>query len=137
MLKMTTSTITRAFVFLAVAGAAWAQVGGPVMGYLPDGGALRMMSGIPGAGSVGAALATDVAFSRIEVSPNQTQALAIAADSGAVMLYTIGTGTSVAVQGAAPAPDRIVFSPSGTAAGLWFSKNRHFQALTTLSASPS
>ena len=130
-------TMLRVSCFLALGGAAWAQVQGPVMGYLPDDGALRTMSGIPAAGSVGAAITPPGAFSRVEVSPNQTQALAVAADTGAVMLYTIGSGASVAVQGVASAPDRIIFSPSGTAAGLWFSSTRHFQLLSNLSATPA
>ncbi len=128
--------VLRASFFLVLAGAACAQVQGPVIGYLPDAGGLRTMTGIPAAGSVGGAITADGVFSHIEVSPNQTQALAVTAGTGAVMLYTIGSGASVAVQGVASAPDRIIFSPSGTAAGLWFSKSRHFQLLTTLSASP-
>lgn len=130
-------TMLRASCLLALAGAAWAQVQGPVMGYLPDGGTLRTMSGIPAAGSIGSAIIPSGMFSRTEVSPDQTQALAVATGTGAVMLYTIGTGASVAVQGVASAPDRIVFSPSGTAAGLWFSSTRHFQLLNSLSASPA
>lgn len=124
-------------IFIALAGAAWAQVQGPVMGYLPDGGTLRTMSGIPAAGFVGVAITPGGVFSRIEISPDQTQALAVAADTGAVMLYTIASGASVPVQGAASAPDRIVFSPSGTAAGLWNSSTRHFQLLNRVSAAPA
>jgi len=130
-------TMLRVSCLLVLAGAAWAQVQGPVMGYLPDGGTLRTISGIPAAGSVGVAITPDGAFSRIEVSPDHSQALAVAADTGALMLYTIGSGTSVAVHGVASAPDRIVFSPSGTAAGLWFSSTRHFQLLDSLSVSPA
>ena len=120
--------------FFALTVAACAQVQAPIMGYLPEKGALRTLYGIPGAGSVGAGITPGGAFSRIEVSPDQLQALAVAADSGAVMLYTISSGASVAVQGVASAPDRIVFSPSGTAAGLWYSSTRHFQLLNRLSA---
>ena len=127
----------RSAIFFALAGAAWAQVQGPVMGYLPDGGALRTMSGIPAAGFVGVTIPAGGAFSRIEVSPDQTQALAVVAETGAVVLYTIASGTSVPVQGVASAPDRIVFSPSGTAAGLWFSSTRHFQLLNRLAATPA
>jgi hypothetical protein len=122
-------------IFFALAGAAWAQVQGPVMGYLPDGGELRPMSGIPAAGFVSVAISPGGAFSRIEVSPDQTQA--VAAGSGAVMLYTISSGASVPVQGVASAPDRFVFSPSGMAAGLWNSSTRHFQLLNRLSATPA
>ena len=107
------------------------------MGYLPDGSALRTMSGIPAAGLVGGPITPRGAFSRIEVSPDQTQALAVAADTGAVMLYTVSSGASVAVQSVAAAPDRIVFSPSGTAAGLWNSGTRHFQLLSSVSATPA
>jgi hypothetical protein len=124
-------------ILFALTGAAWAQVQGPVMGYLPDSGTLRTMSGIPAAGSVGSAIIPSGVFSHIEVSPSQTQALAVAAGSGAVMLYSIASGTSVAVQGVASAPDRIIFSPSGTAAGLWFSNTRHFQLLNSVSATPA
>jgi hypothetical protein len=130
-------TMLRASCFLTLAGAAWAQVGGPVIGYLPDGGTLRTISGIPAAGSIGDPMISGGMFSRIEVSPNQTQALAVATGTGAVMLYTIGSGASVAVQGVASAPDRIIFSPNGTAAGLWFSSTRHFQLLSNLSATPA
>jgi hypothetical protein len=129
--------VLQAAISFALAGAAWAQVQGPVMGYLPDGGALRVMPGIPGAGWVGGAITPSGAFSRIEVSPDQTQALAVAADTGAVMLYNISSGASVAVQGVASAPDRIIFSPSGTAAGLWNSSTRHFQLLSSVSATPA
>ena len=127
----------RVLLFFALTVAACAQVQGPIMGYLPEKGALRILNGIPGAGSVGLGITPGGAFSRIEVSPDQTQALAVAADTGAVMLYTTSSGASVAVQGVASAPDRIVFSPSGTAAGLWFSSTRHFQLLNRLSASPA
>jgi hypothetical protein len=57
--------ILRASCFFALAGAAWAQIRGPVMGYLPDGGTLRTMSGIPPAGSVGGAITPAGAFSRL------------------------------------------------------------------------
>jgi hypothetical protein len=134
---MRRNTLLQASFFLALTGAAWAQVEGPVIGYLPDGGSLRTMSGIPAAGSVGGAITPGGAFSRIEISPNQTQALAVAAGNGAVTLYTVSSGASVAVQGVASSPDRIIFSPSGTAAGLWFSSTRHFQLLSSVSATPT
>jgi len=128
--------IVQAALSLGLAGAAWAQVQGPIMGYLPEGGTLRALSGIPAAGSISGVINPGGAYSRVEVSPDQTQALAVATDTGAVMLYTISTGTSVAVQGVGSSPDRIIFSPSGAAAGLWFSSTRHFQLLNRLSAAP-
>ena len=127
----------RALIFFALTVAACAQVQGPIMGYLPEDGALRPISGIPAAGSVGDPLATDRPFTRIQLSPDQTRALAIAADTGALLLFTLGAGSSVPVQGAAAAPDRIVFSPSGTAAALWFSAASRIQVVSGLSATPS
>jgi hypothetical protein len=41
------------------------------------------------------------------------------------------------VRGAASAPDRIIFSPSGMSAGLWYSSTRHFQLLNSVSATPA
>jgi len=108
------------------------------MGYLPeDGGALRPMYGIPAAGSVGDPLAVDRALSRIEVSPDQTRALALAVDTTALMLWVPGAASTVHIQGSASAPDRIVFSPSGTAAALWFSTAQRIQVISGLSATPS
>ena len=134
---MRRNDMLRALIFFTLTGAACAQLRGPVMGYLPEDGALRPIKGIPAAGSVGDPLAADRALSRIEVSPDQTRALALAADTGALLLFTPGAGSSVAVQGAASAADRIVFSPSGTAAALWYSAAQRIQVVSGLSATPS
>src|ERR1019366_2834081 len=130
MLTMRTIMIARTLVFLAFTGAACAQVRGPVMGYLPDNGALRALYGIPASGWVGDAVASDRALSLIEMSPDQSRVLAIAADTGALMLLTPATGVTAHVNGAASGADRIVFSPSGTAAALWFSANDRIQVVS-------
>ncbi len=124
-------------IFGVLAVSASAQVSGPVMGYLPDNGALRTLYGIPGSGWVGAAVAPDRALSLIEMSPDQSRALAIAADTGALMLLTPATGVTAHVNGAASGANRIVFSPSGTAAALWFSANDHIQVVSGLAAAPT
>ena len=129
--------IARTFTFLAMAGAACAQLRGPVMGYLPEDGALRTIYGIPAAGSVGDAFLPDPGFSRIEVSPDQTRTLAVAADTRALVLFNISTGSRIPVEGAGLAPERIVFSPSGTAAVLWFSAVQRIQVVSDLMATPS
>ena len=129
--------IARTLVFLALTGAACAQISGPVMGYLPDNGALRTLYGIPGSGWVGGAVAPDRALSLVAMSPDQRRALAIAADTGALMLLTPATGVTAHVNGAASGANRIVFSPSGTAAALWFSASDHIQVVSGLAAAPS
>ena len=121
----------------ALAVGASAQVRGPVMGYLPDNGVLRTLYGIPASGWVGDTVPPDRALSRIEMSPDQSRALALAADTGALMLLTPATGVTARVNGAATGADRIVFSPSGTAAALWFSEGGRLQVVSGLAAAPS
>lgn len=124
------------FIFFALTVAACAQVRGPIMGYLPEKGALRILNGIPGAGSVSAPHLSDRTLSLIEVSPDQTRALAIAADTGALVSLTPGAVSTALIDGAAPAADRITFSPNGTAAALWFSAAHHIQVVSGLSGTP-
>ena len=120
---------------------ALSQIGGPVTGYLPDGGSIRTIHGIPAAGIVTGALDAGRELSLIEVAPGQAVALARAADSGEALILipnAAGSGVSIAgVPGAAAGASRIVFSPSGTAAALWFSSNGHLQVVTGLPSSPA
>jgi len=134
---MPRTNLLRIVIFGTMAVGASAQVGGPVMGYLPDNGALRALYGIPSSGWVGDAVPSDRALSLIEMSPDQSRALAIAADTGALMLLPPATGVTAHVNGAASGADRIVFSPSGTAAAMWFSANNHIQVVSGLTATPS
>ncbi len=134
---MRRTNLLRIVIFGVLAVGAAAQVSGPVMGYLPDNGALRTLYGIPASGWVGDAIAPDRALSLIEMSPDQSRALAIAADTGALMLLTPATGVTAHVNGAASGANRIVFSPSGTAAALWFSANDHIQVVSGLAAAPT
>jgi hypothetical protein len=53
------------------------------------------------------------------------------------MLLTPATGITVHVNGAASGADRIVFSPSGTAAVLWFAASGRMQVVSGLTAAPS
>jgi hypothetical protein len=127
---MRRTNLLRIVIFGALAMGASAQVQGPVMGYLPDNGALRTLYGIPAAGWVGDGVTPDRALSLITMSPDQSRALAIAADTGALMLLTPATGVTAHVNGAASGANRIVFSPSGTAAALWFPDSDHIQVVS-------
>jgi len=134
---MLRANLLRVVIFGALTVGACAQVRGPVLGYLADNGALRTLYGIPAAGWVGDATAPDRPLSSIEISPDQSRALAVAADTGALMLLTPATGVTAHVNGAASGADRIVFSPSGTAAALWFSAGGRMQVVSGLAATPS
>jgi hypothetical protein len=124
--------------FLAATGAAFGQLTGPVLGYLPDGSSLRAINGIPAAASVGPAVTADINLGLIQVAPNQPFALATAYSSGAALLVTPSAGGAglqmVPVNAAAAGATKIVFSPNGTAAGLWFSSTGHLQILTGLAS---
>src|SRR5579863_10048618 len=117
---MRMKVMLRTALFFALASAAWGQLGGPVLGYLPDGGPIRTMYGFPAAGAVGAALNTGRALTVSVVSPSQNFALGVAADTGELLLVIPGGGGSGAavspVSGAAAHASRIVLSPDGSAA---------------------
>ncbi len=136
-MTMRRTNLVRLAIFGALAVRASAQVQGPVIGYLPDNGGLRTLYGIPAAGWVGDAVPTDRALSLIEISPDESRGLAIDAATGALMLLAPATGVTTNVSGAAAGADRIVFSPSGTAAALWFSASGHIQVISGLAAVPS
>jgi hypothetical protein len=96
-------------------------VRGPVAGYVFDRSAraLRSILGIPGAWLVGDPLAFGIDLASAYVSPRQDLALVVGAD-GALRWFRLKSG---AVSGLTPngitlVPERVAFSPSGTAAAL-------------------
>jgi hypothetical protein len=115
---------------------AFAQVGAPQMGWVPDGTRIRPVYGIPAAAAVGAPIPADQDFSQIAASPARNYVLVSAADSGAVSVYTTEHGL-VALDGAGSAPDSVVLSPRGSAAALWFSASKEIQVVTGLPDAPS
>ncbi len=123
---------------LAVTGCAFGQLTGPVLGYLPDASSLHAINGIPAAASVGPAITADINLGLLQVAPGQRLALATAYSTGAALLVTPSAdGASLQltpVNGAAAGATKIVFSPNGTAAGLWFSSTGHLQILTGLTS---
>jgi len=46
---MRMNVMLRTVVVFTLASAAWGQVGGPVLGYLPNGNSIRTMYGLPAA----------------------------------------------------------------------------------------
>jgi hypothetical protein len=136
-----TSMMLNATIVLTLASAAFGQLTGPVMGYLPDGSSLRAINGIPASGSVGPAVTANRNLSLIQVAPGQPLALATAYDTGELLRVTLGSGGAALqldpVSGAASGATQIVFSPNGSAAALWYAATGHIEILTGLTSTVS
>jgi hypothetical protein len=130
------SNVVIGIVFAMAAGPGWSQVGAPLLGYLPDGKTIRPVYGMAAAAAVSAPLDYGRDFGLIAVSPSQDFAVVTDADSGAVLLAFAG-GTATPLTGATASPDRIVLSPRGSAAALWFASTGHLQMVSGLPGSPS
>jgi hypothetical protein len=129
-------TLILSTLLTGLTGAAFAQVGGPFLGYLPDGPRLRSMYGLPAAGAIGAAIDAGRDFSHIAISPTQKFAVATAADTGEVLVVKPGLGNT-SIKGASADPDMIAMSPGGTAAALWFPATGKLQAISGLPDAPT
>jgi hypothetical protein len=118
------------------AAVAFAQVGAPELGWVPDGTRIRPVSGIPSAAAVGAPIPADRDFSQIAASPARNYVLISTSDNGAILVYTPQHGF-VPLDGAGSSPDSIVVSPRGSAAALWFSSLSRIQVVTGLPDAPA
>jgi len=117
-------------------GALAAQVGGPLIGYVPEGAHIRPMYGLPAAGAIGAALDAGRDFALTAIAPSQNFALVTAADTGELMVYKPAFGL-LTVSGAATSPDALAISPTGSSAALWFPLTGKLQIVAGLPDSPS
>jgi hypothetical protein len=111
----------------------------PGLGFAWDGRSqqIRPVRGIPGAAMLGDATASTNYASAV-ISPRQDLALVVSAADGRVQALRLSSGDAHGdiqdIPGLAPAPSRIVFSPSGTAALIFGSK---LQLLSGLPDSPT
>jgi hypothetical protein len=122
------------------APAAFAQQGrvaGPVAGYVFDGGArvVRPVLGIPGASVLGDPVDLGMGIARASVAPRLDSLLAVGTD-GSFHIFNLNAGTAKesGVSGIAAAPERVAFSPTGSAAALY--AGGKIQIVTGLPASP-
>ena len=124
-----------------VAGVGQAQQGhvaGPIAGYVFDGSAraIRPLLGVPGASIVAGALQLGYDLASGTISPGTDSAVATAVD-GALHFISLsgGTANEIPFNAASVKPDRVIFSPSGTAVALIASG--HVQVFSGLPASPT
>jgi hypothetical protein len=126
---------------IALASLAAAQQGsinGPMAGFVFDGGsqALRPIRGIAGASTMGDPVAAAYPLTAASVAPRQDSVIGVAAD-GSTHYFTLNSATltEATIPGLIAQPERIVFSPSGTAALLF--SNGQAQMLAGLPGTPS
>jgi DNA-binding beta-propeller fold protein YncE len=117
-------------------GAVSAQLGGPLIGYVPEGSTIRPMYGLPAAGAIGAEIA-EGGWAKIAISPAQNFVIATAADTGEVLLVNLVKPSLTALPGVAANPDLIAISPSGASAALWFPLTNRLEVVAGLPGSPS
>ena len=109
---------------LATCGLLAAQQGnlaGPVAGFVFDGAGrtVRPIQGVPGASLLGDGFGFGMEVSSVTIAPHQDSAFVIAADQSLhFFLLKNGTPSEVSLGGVAGTPERILFSPSGSAAAL-------------------
>ncbi|HUI76382.1 MAG TPA: hypothetical protein VLY24_00665 [Bryobacteraceae bacterium] len=98
------------------------RVEGPISGYVFDSTAqgLRPIMGVPGASLFGAPLNFGLAVSSAYAAPRQDAAFVVAAD-GSLHVFSLdrGAATEQSVPYLANSPERVVFSPAGTAAAIY------------------
>jgi hypothetical protein len=110
---------------LAAGGVLVAQQGslaGPVPGFIYDssGRALRPIQGVPGASLIGDPINLGMDLTAAYVSPRQDSAFVVSADGLLHFFRLTSSGPAeISLGGISFIPQRVVFSPSGTAAALF------------------
>ena len=136
---MSTRKLLASFLLLGAAAAAQpGQLSGPGAGYVYDrtAAALRPVRGVPGAATLGDLLAVPYSLEAGFVAPRQDLAVLVATDGTTHWIALSGHGaTEVAAQGSIATPERVVFSPTGTAAARVASDS--VQVVTGLPSSPA
>jgi len=109
---------------LAASGSLPAQQGrlsGPVAGFVFDnsGRVMRPIQGVPGASLLGDPVSFGIDIAAAYIAPRQDSAIVVGADQSLhLFLLNGGAPTEVSLGGVTGTPERVVFSPSGTAVAL-------------------
>ncbi len=108
---------------------------GPVLGmvFQSGTGAIRPVLGVPGSSRLGAALDSGPALAQAAAAGNC--AIGVEADNGAALLITAGGRSPLA--GVPAGANRVVLSPSGTAAAFYFDQSQTAYILSGLPGSPT
>ncbi|MGA3015546.1 MAG: hypothetical protein ABSF62_00405 [Bryobacteraceae bacterium] len=117
----------------SVLAAQQGSLSGPVAGFIYDssGRALRPIQGVPGASLIGDPINLGLDLTAAYVAPRQDSAFMVSAD-GALHFFRLNSAgpAEASLSGISFTPQRVVFSPSGTAAALFTPGKVHvFQGL--------
>lgn len=116
------------------------RISGPVLGYYFDSAdaTLRPLLGIPGAATMGAPMQMESRLAKATISPAHDYLLAQMQGEAELALVRLDGGplTRQRIAGALESPERIVFSPAGTAAVLFGCAEGSVQVLAGLPAKP-
>ena len=127
------------FLLSVCSAAAQGSLAGPSLGvfYDPNAQAIRPIWGIPGASVAGQPIDVGFPIASALVSPSQDYALGVSADGSIGLIKLAASGPSAQViPGGLGTPDRIVLSPAGKSAGLYYSGSASVQILAGLPDSP-
>jgi len=128
-------------VVLAASSSLPAQQGrlsGPVAGFVFDnsGRVMRPIQGVPGASLLGDPLSFGIDIAAAYIAPRQDSAIVVGADQSLhLFLLNGGAPLEVSLGGITGTPERVVFSPSGTAVALISSGSA--RVLTGLPGAPA
>jgi hypothetical protein len=127
------------FTLIVCPGKAQSTLNGPTLGIIfdPMAHAIRPIWGIPGSATAGPPVDVGFPLAAGMISPSQDYALVVAGDGSMSVVTFPPTGPSVQpIPDIAGAPDRIVMSPGGQSAALYYSSSTSAQILTNLPNSP-
>jgi hypothetical protein len=114
------------------------RLSGPVAGFVFDSAArvMRPIQGVPGASLLGDPLSFGIDIAAAYIAPRQDSAIVVGADQSLhLFLLNGGAPTEVSLGGVTGTPERVVFSPSGTAVALISSGSA--RVLTGLPGAPT
>lgn len=122
----------------AASGNAQGSLTGPSLGLVYDAPshAIRRVTGVPGAATTGKPIGAGFFIRTAAIAPSQAWALAISTEGNLNLLAFSGTNVTASPIATSGAPERIVLSPTGAAALLYFRTSQTIQAVTGLPASP-
>jgi hypothetical protein len=116
---------------------AQSSISGPSLGVIYDAAdqAIRPVWGIPGSSTVGKRIDTGFAITAAAISPAQDYALVVSADGSLKLLVFTPSGFSTQDVNSGATPDRIVLSPAGSAAILYYQNTASAQVVSGLPGS--